>query len=348
MSVIYAHTVSEAVQNINIRLVTRALGELRSLKEDLTCLKESLVSLNDSVRSLHEQLTEHKEQTATTDTTTQQMNTKLNTLISDLSQHQQQTAAESAQFQTSFIQLHQHQANNITLKLETIKNSVEQLPVYTCGGTGGWRRVVYLDMTDPSTTCPSDWQLTGHSKRTCGRTSTGRTCDSVTFPVSGGEYSRVCGRIKAYQYGYTDAFEAYHDGNVTTIDGAYVGGVSLTHGTPRRHIWTFAAGITEAEPTRSDACPCDASITIHVPPFVDNDYFCESGVNAGGWDGFHTNDPLWDGQNCISRSTCCSFNTPPYFVKQLPTSTTDSIEARLCQLDGGEDSPIELIELYVQ
>ena len=50
MSVIYAHTVSEAVQNINIRLVTRALGELRSLKEDLTCLKESVVSLNDSVQ----------------------------------------------------------------------------------------------------------------------------------------------------------------------------------------------------------------------------------------------------------------------------------------------------------
>jgi len=95
----FAHTVSEAILNINIRLVTRALGELRSLKEDLTCLKESVVSLNDSVvglndsvRSLHEQLTEHKEQTATTDTITQQMNTKLNTLISDLSQHQRQTS----------------------------------------------------------------------------------------------------------------------------------------------------------------------------------------------------------------------------------------------------------------
>ena len=26
---------------------------------------------------------------------------------------------------------------------------------YTCGGTGGWRCVVYLDMTDNTTTCPS-------------------------------------------------------------------------------------------------------------------------------------------------------------------------------------------------
>ena len=235
MSVIYAHTVSEAVQNINIRLVTRALGELRSLKEDLTCLKESVVSLNDSVRSLCEQLTEHKQQTATTDTITQQMNTTMNTLISDLSQHQQQTAAESAQFQTSFIQLHQHQANNITLKLETIKGYVEQLPVYTCGGTGGWRRVVYLDMTDPSTTCPSGWQLTGYSKRTCGRASHGTfVCDSVSFPVSGGEYNKVCGRIKAYQWGSPDGF--YLPQQAPTMNSGYVDGISVTYGNPRQHI----------------------------------------------------------------------------------------------------------------
>ena len=25
--------------------------------------------------------------------------------------------------------------------------------VHTCGGTGGWRRAVYLDMTDPNTDC---------------------------------------------------------------------------------------------------------------------------------------------------------------------------------------------------
>jgi len=51
---------------------------------------------------LHEQLTEHQKETATSDTITQQMNTKLNTLISDLSQHQQQTAAESHVSNTSW------------------------------------------------------------------------------------------------------------------------------------------------------------------------------------------------------------------------------------------------------
>ena len=220
---------------------------------------------------------------------------------------------------------------------------------FACGGTGGWRRVVYLDMTDLNTNCPSGWQLTRHSKRTCGRVSTGTlTCDSVTFPVSGGDYTRVCGRIKAYQYSVTDAFEAYDDGLWTTIDGAYVSGVSLTHGSPRQHIWTFAAGRSEDRPTYDDACPCDATIDITIPPFVGGDYFCESGYPSRSVNGFYPDDPLWDGKGCSASSTCCSFNSLPYFTKQLPSPTTDDIEARICLLDAGDDTPIEFIELYVQ
>ena len=151
-----------------------------------------------------------------------------------------------------------------------------------CDGTGGWRRVVYLDMTDPNTNCPSGWQLTGHPKRTCGKFSTGRlTCDSVIFPASGGAYTSVCGNIRAYQYGVLDAFEAYDDGRVTTIDGACVSGVSLTHGSPRQHIWIFAAGVSESRTSSNDGCPCDITIDIDIPPFVGKDYFCESGANRG-------------------------------------------------------------------
>ena len=209
--------------------------------------------------------------------------------------------------------------------------------------------MVYLDVTDPNTNCPSGWQLTSHSKRTCGKTRTSSlSCNSVFFPVSGGDYTSVCGSIRAYQYNRTDAFEAYHDRNVTTIEGAYVSGVSLTHGSPRQHIWTFAAGSSEDRPTRDDACPCDASISITIPPFVGGDYFCESGVNSGSSRGFHPNDPLWDGEGCSSSSSCCSFNNPPYFTKQLPSPTSDPIEARLCRLDGDEDSPVEFMELYVK
>ena len=145
-----------------------------------------------------------------------------------------------------------------------INDYLEQLAVHLYGGTGGWRRVVYLNMTDPNSTCPSGWQLTGYSKRTCGRATSGRrTCDSAIFPVSGGEYTKLCGKIKAYQWGGPDAFEAYHLGHVTTIDDAYVAGVSLTHGSPRKHIWTFANGAEDSNPTEPWVCPCDASINIY-------------------------------------------------------------------------------------
>ena len=157
----------------------------------------------------------------------------------------------------------------------------------------------------------------------------------------------MCGRIRAYQDGYIDAFEAYDEGQATTIDDAYVAGVSLTHGSPRQHIWTFAAGATEDNQFINDACPCDATgITISIPQFVGGDYFCESGVNFGSNYDFRQYDPLWDGEGCTSTSTCCEMNNPPYFTKQLTNPITDDIEARLCRKDGRDDSPVEFIELY--
>ena len=213
--------------------------------------------------------------------------------------------------------------------------------------------MVYLDMADSSTTCPSGWQLTGYSKRTCGRVITGpRTCNSATFPVSGGEYTRVCGRVKAYQWGATHAFYNYHNGFRTTIDGGYVDGVSVTHGSPQQHIWTFAAGISEGDPTWTQSCPCDTNIDIRVPPFVGEDYFCESGLNEAWYQRLtlHSTDTLWDGEDCLPTSTCCSQHNPPYFIKQLPTPTTDDIEARVClyRSSSSANIAVELVELYVQ
>ena len=106
-------------------------------------------------------------------------------------------------------------------------------------------------------------------------------------------------------------------------------------------------------------CPCDSSHynIISVPPFVGNDYFCESGWQSS-WNGgyirtFFPGNTLWDGQNCISSSTCCQFNSPPWFTKTLNVSTTDDIELRLCTVFGSSmtfsgDVALELIELYVK
>ena len=81
------------------------------------------------------------------------------------------------------------------------------------------------------------------------------------------------------------------------------------------------------------------------------DYFCESGISSGlAYSIFYSNDPLWDGEGCSSSSSCCSFNNPPYFTKQLSSPTSDPIEARLCRWEGddGEDSPVEFMELFVK
>ena len=97
----------------------------------------------------------------------------------------------------------------ITAELKELSNYIIPQSGYRCGGTEGWRCAVYLDMTDPNTECPSGWSIiTSDSKRTCGMVGSGST--SVFFPVSGGPYSQVCGRIRAYQSGRTQAFHGYN------------------------------------------------------------------------------------------------------------------------------------------
>ena len=111
------------------------------------------------------------------------------------------------------------------------------------------------------------------------------------------------------------------------IDSFYVDGISLIRGGAgrRQHIWTFAAGLTEVNNTNqlSEKCPCDIYRNYdHVPAFVGNDYFCESGLHSA-WNYpstvvFYLNDVLWDGQNCTSTSTCCQLNNPPWLQRIWP------------------------------
>ena len=212
-------------------------------------------------------------------------------------------------------------------------------------------RVADLDMTDPTQNCPPGFRLITSPKRLCGRPGSG--CVSTTFPTHGVQYSRVCGRVIAYQYWSPNAFEPYYSNRQLTIDDVYVEGVSLTHGqNPRKHIWTFAAALDEIR-SDSNTCPCtktDTAYTGAVPPFIGQDYFCDTASRNRYQYIFYLDDPLWDGAGCGGTSTCCSFNNPPWFCKQLPQPTTDDIELRLCADASpiiNEDIPLETIELYV-
>ena len=225
----------------------------------------------------------------------------------------------------------------------------------SCNTTGGWTRVANLDMTDPSQQCPDGFRLVNRTTaplRTCSRPGPAG-CVSTTFPVHGIEYSHICGRVIGYQFNSINAFWSYYKNNQLSIDDFYVDGVSLTHGqSQRQHIWTFAAAADETR-AQEFVCPCtrpDLNYTGTVPPFIDQDYFCETGSRYHYQSRFYADDPLWDGQGCGGTSTCCSFNNPPWFCKQLPQPTTDDIELRLCrdQDADNEDNPIEMVEIYIK
>ena len=93
-------------------------------------------------------------------------------------------------------------------------------------------------------------------------------------------------------------------------------------------------------------------VRIMIPPFVGEDYFCESGYICGSGTAItlHSNDILWDGRDCHSTSTCCSLHNPPYFTKTLSQTTTDDLELRMCLLKGVQYGNIamELVEMYVK
>ena len=216
---------------------------------------------------------------------------------------------------------------------------------------GKWMRIAFLNMSDPSAQCPDAWREVESPILTCRRQYQ-KSISSVTYSSHGIPYSRVCGRITAYYFGETEAFVGFVSQNQSTLDDAYVDGISITYGqNPRKHIWTFAAG---RGTTGGITCPCSTIHMITVPPFIHEEYFCERGITTNFNLSFIDSNPLWDGHGCTGSSTCCEFNNPPWFCKQLIESTTEDIEIRVMGSVGpsfsleNEDTPVQLIEIFVQ
>ena len=241
---------------------------------------------------------------------------------------------------------------------EEVRVKLQNFPyTMSCGGTTGWRRIAYLNMTDSSHECPGELVESMYSgKRLCGQHPTATaSCTPATFSTNEREYTAVCGKIFGYQYGDTTAFGFYTANGASdtySIDTYYIDGVTVTHGSDgtREHIWSFANGLSEDRNDR-DACPCAPNANGYtVPPFIGNDYFCESGTVSYQGLVFY-DEHLWDGEGCsYVGNTCCTFNNPPYFTKELSSATTNDIEVRVCSHDalmmGG--SLVEIIELYVK
>ena len=185
-------------------------------------------------------------------------------------------------------------------------------------------------------------------------------CSSTFFSTYGLNYTKVCGRVRGYQYGYPIGFYYYiinangFDPQIKTF------GATLTYSNnPRKHIWTYAGGHGEQGTSSSD-CPCNngSQYMNYTIPFVGNDYYCESGRDVGeSGHILYSNDPLWDGRDCPEHeATCCTSPKMPWFVKTLNETVNDDIELIICGSGCNYNcngfyvygTPIDLVELYIK
>ena len=131
--------------------------------------------------------------------------------------------------------------------------------------------------------------------------------------------------------------------HLQSISDVYVDGVSITYGNPRKHIWSYGM----------HNCPCLDNPGRLPPSFVHDNYHCESGSLQNPIlpvSGIYTNDLLWDGQNCLGEDSCCSEPSLPWFYRQIPLTTNEDIEARIChdQASSNVDVSVGELQLYVQ
>ena len=221
-------------------------------------------------------------------------------------------------------------------------------------GVRGVMRVAHIDMRISSVNCPApltQYQLDS-GERVCGSTNTtGQSCDSVIFPTHNLSYQYVCGKAAGFSYFHPCAFVYYRYGQ-NTIDHAYVSGLSITYGPQngRNHIWTYVGGFQESV-SHGCNCPCAVNPGASSPPFVGQDFHCESATRyrppyPQRW---YTNNTLWDGEDCYPGSSCCDNPLAPWFRRTLQENTTEDIEVRWCTGQGLSRDRVatELLELYV-
>ena len=229
---------------------------------------------------------------------------------------------------------------------ESIQKKLISLQFQLYYGAGQWHRITFLNMTGPSQQCPPVWREYNNDRiRACGRPTISTGSCATKYYFASHQYcnSRVCGRVIGYQVVSPDAFARPYTEKID-FDG-----VNITRGAKRNHIWSYVAGFSESATNFN--CPCSTTNSSSSPPSIGKNYYCESGNprNTFNNNQIFPNDPLWDGQQC--EGTCCNgTNSPPWFSVQLPAPTTDAIEVSICadESTDNEDTPIELLEIYIQ
>ena len=225
--------------------------------------------------------------------------------------------------------------------------------IHSCAGVeGNWRNIASIDVS-AGDNCPAGWTKSSYNGTSfCRAPSDKEGCYSANFSTNGVSFQQICGRARGYQKGSPNAFFPFHRSSyvIKSIDSYYVDGLSITHGNPRQHIWTYAIGITDHEGAPS-RCPCTAVPGPVPPSFVGSDYYCESGaINTYDSITYHFSDPLWDGAGCSIGNTCCSNTDQPWFYRKFSKNTQDDIEVRICRDENFSRDGIlvDILELYIQ
>jgi len=220
----------------------------------------------------------------------------------------------------------------------------------TCGGiTGGWMRIANIDTTQGDD-CPSEWNKTTQPRSLCRGSGDAAGCYSAYFSNNKAEYNSICGKLRGYQLGSTAAFVANFAPS-HSIDAAYLDGISITIGNPRKHVWSYAVGFSKIHNIDKINCPCAKYPGANPPMFVKDHYYCESGSNGStSVSAFHESDPLWDGHGCPAGDDCCSTLGAPWFYRHFTEPESGAVEVRIChnQEYADEATLLEQVELYVQ
>ena len=235
-----------------------------------------------------------------------------------------------------------------------------------CGGhKGGWMRIADLD-TSRGDSCPSGWGSITSPLAACRSANDNAGCFSTSFSVNGVSYHKVCGQARGYQVHTTDAFggprrvRGSNEFNyIKDIDDAYVDGLSITIGSPRKHVWTYASGNNDNNTASVDvtlssdnsACPCAAIPGLSPFAFVHDNYYCESGHDGGRDENdIYMSDPLWDGSQCNGAGdNCCAEPGRPWFYREFPVAYQSNVEARICADEGynNEGVLVNRLQLFV-
>ena len=193
-----------------------------------------------------------------------------------------------------------------------------------------WVTLVDFDTTIGND-CPYHWQkIVVNNRSMCQTLIPEAGCSSTILEVNGKNYSKAVGMVRGYQKGTTDGFRASHDDGFG-INGAYVDGVSITIGYPRKHVWTYAAGLSAEGNQPKGNCPCSVIPGPDPPSFVEDDYYCQSGSQLFPDHDTYNMLPLWIGHGCTNdRDNCCANAGLPWFYREFPAPQHENIEVRIC------------------